>query len=68
MVDQHRRMIAAYDRETDEESQDSGEAVQRLREAVSRASGVLRFVENSDEPLADELRALHRAAATFAAE
>jgi hypothetical protein len=61
-------MIAAYDREANEDRLDTGNAAQRLREAVSRASGVLRFVENTDEPLAEELRALHRAAALFAAE
>ena len=65
MVDQHRRMIAAYDREADEGSRDVEEATQRLRQAVARASGVLRFVENSDQPLADELRVLHSAAAAL---
>jgi hypothetical protein len=68
MVDQHRRMIAAYERETVEDGIPAGKATQRLREAVFRAAGVLRFVENSNEPLAEELRALHRAAAPFAAE
>jgi len=63
-VDQQRRLLAAYNPDEPEI-----EHVERTRsdaqQAIARAAGVVRFMAASDDPIADEYRALYGALAPY---
>ena len=55
--------LAAYGRDEGDDRVVEAEAQRRAELAVAKAEGVLRFVQHSEDPLADELRALYAAVA-----
>jgi hypothetical protein len=61
VVEQARIDLAAHGRTDDEGDPSSSDPTMTASKAVARAGGVLRFVGSSEDPLADELRALHDA-------
>jgi hypothetical protein len=73
VVEQLRVDVAAFGRSgITDDSGAGGAATQEMRSnaarAVARAGGVLAFLEDSDDPLAVELRALHEAVEPLHAE
>lgn len=63
-VDQHRRLLAAYGTE-ESDAEDEQALHAEAQRAVARAGGVLRFLSSSEDPAADEFRALYTAVAPF---
>lgn len=66
LVEQMRIDVAAFSRTNPDEAEPGELSVQSRRaaqDAVHRVAGVLAFLENSDDPLARELTALHTAVA-----
>jgi hypothetical protein len=58
------RSVVAVEEPADQgQTNAGGDELRVAREAVARAGGVLAFLSNSEDPLAGELRALHRAVA-----